>query len=154
MKNIFCMILLLSICFLSVSAQERDFYIEIIPNKNVLSRGEIFTVKTNIMNVTSKEQKLCFWNCSYDENWQLEDSSDNLHLYGTVCNKNFVSCITLKHLEKFEKELYLQISDSAKKGPAEIKLSFTPCVSREECFETAKENQEAFLSQQVTVNIK
>lgn len=152
-KNLF-IILLLQIFLLPALAQERNFYIEIIPKENVLAKGEIFTVITSIMNVTGKEQRLCFWTCSYEENWQLEDSWAALHFYGTACDKNVVSCRTLKPFEKFDKELYLQVSDGAKKGKTAFKLGFIPCVSREECFETAKEAQEVFWSQQVIVRIK
>lgn len=152
-KGLFIILFLLVITF-AVSAQERDFYVEITPEKNVLEKGEIFTVTTSIMNVTQKEQRLCFWTCSYDENWLLDDSLKNFQFYGVNCDKNIVSCITLKPLEKFEKELELQVSDSAKRGKAAFKLGFVPCVSREECFETAKENQETFFSQEVIVRIK
>jgi len=154
MKKIFLGVLLLQVFIFPLSAQVRDFYIEIIPKKNVLQKGEIFTVITSIMNVTQEEQKLCFWTCSYDENWQLEDPSKKIQFYGSICEKNIVSCVTLKPLEKFEKELYLQVSDNAKEGKATFKLGFIPCLSREECFETAKEEQAKFLSQEATVKIK
>jgi len=154
MKKILLGILLLQVFSFPVLAQKRDFYIEIVPSRDVLEKGEIFTVTTSIMNVTQKEQRLCFWTCSYDENWSLEDSSKKIQFYGVNCEKNIVSCMTLKPLEKFEKELYLQVSDSAKKGKTTFKLAFIPCVSREECFETAKENQETFLSQEAKVRIK
>lgn len=154
MKKILLIILLLQIFIFPVSAQKRDFYIEIVPQKDVLTKGEIFTVTTSIMNVTQKEQRLCFWTCSYDENWSLEDPFKKFQFYGADCEKNIVSCITLKPLETFEKELYLQVSDSAKTGKATFKLAFIPCISREECFETAKENQETFFSQEVIVRIK
>ncbi|MFA5008632.1 MAG: hypothetical protein WC546_05370 [Candidatus Omnitrophota bacterium] len=154
MKKGLFLILVLSVIFFNALAQERDFYIEIIPKKTMLGKGEIFTAITSFMNVTQKEQKICSWTCSYDQNWLLEDSLNNFHLYGVNCEKNIVSCVTLKPFEKFEKELYLQVSDDAKKGKANFKLGFTPCVSREECFETGKESQQVFWSQETTVNIK
>ncbi|MCK9614081.1 MAG: hypothetical protein M0R48_01100 [Candidatus Omnitrophica bacterium] len=154
MKRYLFIILFLSIGFFTTFAQERDFYIEITPSKNVLAKEEIFTVVASIMNVTMKEQRLCSWSCSYSENWQLEDSSGKVHMYATDCDKNIVSCITLRPLERLEKELYLQVDSAAKKGNASFRLDFIPCISREECFETAKENQQFFRSQQVTIRIK
>jgi len=154
MKKILLIIFFLLVFIFPVAAQKRGFYIEIIPKKDVLRKGEIFTVTTSIMNVTQKEQRLCFWTCSYDENWLLEDPLKKIQFYGVNCEKNIVSCVSLKPFDRFEKELYLQVSDSAKKGKATFKLGFIPCVSREECFETAKEDQEKFLSQPATVRIK
>jgi len=144
MKKILFVILFLMLFVLPGLTQERDFYIEIIPKKTVLAKEEIFTVVTSIMNVTQKEQRLCSWSCSYDENWRLEDSSKKFHIYGVDCEKNVVSCIALRPLERFERELYLQVDPTAKKGEASFRLGFVPCISREECFETAKENQEIF----------
>lgn len=154
MKKIFTVSLLLLVFIFPLFAQERDFYIEIIPSKDVLKKGEIFTVTTSIMNVTQKEQRLCFWSCSYDQNWTLYDILNKVQFYGVNCDKNVVSCVTLKPMEKFEKELYLQVSESAKKGKTSFKLGLVPCVSREECFETAKENQETFFSQEVIITVK
>jgi len=154
MKRYLFVILFLSIGFFTAFAQERDFYIEVIPKKNALAKEEIFTVVASIMNVTMKEQRLCSWSCSYNENWQLEDPSGKVHLYSPNCEMNIVSCITLRPLERLEKELYLQVDSTAKKGNVSFRLNFIPCISREECFETAKENQQFFRSQQVTIRIK
>ncbi len=154
MKKILFIILFLALFVLPGLTQERDFYIEIIPKKNVLAKDEIFTVITNIMNVTQKEQRLCSWSCSYDENWQLEDSSKRFRVYGVDWEKNTVSCITLRPVERFEKELYLQVEPMAKKGNASFRLGFIPCISREDCFETTKENQQVFWSQEATIRIK
>ncbi|MDD4183447.1 MAG: hypothetical protein PHT53_06475 [Candidatus Omnitrophica bacterium] len=154
MKKILLLIFLFQLFIFPALAQKRDFYIEIITKKDTVKRGEIFTVTTSIMNVTQKEQRLCFWTCSYDENWSLQAPLNKIQFYGANCEKNIVSCVTLKPFDRFEKELYLQVSDSAKRGKATFKLGFIPCVSREECFETAKEDQEKFLSQPATVRIK
>ncbi len=154
MKKILLIILLLLVFISPAAAQKRGFYIEIIPEKDALRKGEIFTVTTSIMNVTPKEQRLCFWTCSYSENWILEDSSGKINFYGVNCDKNAVSCAVLKPFERFEKELYFQVSETAKKGKVTFKLGFVPCVSREECFETAKEDQRAFMTQEATVRIK
>ncbi|MDD4955048.1 MAG: hypothetical protein PHP17_03295 [Candidatus Omnitrophica bacterium] len=154
MKKFLFVLLLLQTFSFSLPAQERDFYIEIFPEKKVFKKGEIFTVKTSIMNVTPKEQRLCFWNCSYDQNWVLEDELKKVQLYGVACDKNVVSCITLLPMEKFEKELYLQVSDTAKRGKTSFKLGFMPCVSREECFETESANPEKFFSQEAVITIR
>jgi len=154
MRKILLSILLFQLFALPALSQERDFYIEIFPKKDTLRKGEIFTVTTSIMNVTSKEERLCFWACSYSENWVLEDPSEKIHFYGVNCDKNAVSCAVLKPFERFEKELYFQVSETAKKGKVTFKLGFVPCVSREECFETAKEGQRAFMTQEATVRIK
>jgi hypothetical protein len=154
MKKILFLILFMSFIMGAVSAQQRDFYIEIFPKKESVRKGEIFTVVTSIMNATAKEQRICFWTCSYDQNWRLIDSSGNLTIYGTECDKNFVSCMSLQPFERLEKELYLQVFEEAKEGKVTFKLAFMPCISREECFETENENPETFLTQEVTVTIK
>jgi len=154
MKKISFIILLLTVFILPALTQERDFYIEIIPKKDTLAKDEIFTVVASIMNVTQKEQRICSWSCSYDENWQLKDSSEKFQLYRPNCEKNIVSCVTLQPFQRCEKELYLQVGSTAKKGKASFRLGFIPCVSREECFETAKENQKIFWGQEATVKIK
>ncbi|MCK9573431.1 MAG: hypothetical protein M0R20_03395 [Candidatus Omnitrophica bacterium] len=154
MKRGLFTILFLSLMLFTSTAQERDLYIEIISKKDTLAKDEIFTVVASIMNVTQKEQRICSWSCSYDENWQLKDSSEKFQLYRPNCEKNIVSCVTLQPFQRCEKELYLQVGSMAKKGKASFRLGFIPCVSREECFETAKENQKIFWSQEVTVKIK
>ena len=154
MKKILLVILLLMAFILPALTQERDFYIEVISKKETLAKDEIFTVVASIMNVTQKEQRICSWSCSYDENWQLDGSFEKFQLYRPNCEKNIVSCVTLRPLERYDKELYLQVGSTAKKGKASFRLGFIPCVSREECFETAKENQKIFWSQEATVKIK
>ena len=73
--------------------------------------------------------------------------------YGVNCDKNAVSCAVLKPFERFEKELYFQVSETAKK--VKLLLSLVLCLrEREECFETAKEDQRAFMTQEATVRIK
>ncbi len=123
----------LLICILLTSiavfgqALSKSFLVEIRMAQSKIKNSEEVTVDTTIRNVSSDEQSLQVWSCSYPEQWITDNPL--VHIAPVSCNKNYVVRVRLKPGKVYERTLSIYIGATREKSTT-FRLGFRPVTSQ------------------------
>jgi hypothetical protein len=146
------------------------FKIIVTSTKTRVHVGEPFNVALELKNVSSTNQSIGVWSCSWEENWR--SSNPNIPILGSIaCLQNGVKHISLAPSELFKqkwedgKEIQMQVLPTVKTNKITFRISFTPSTWGEIYFHDSsgkivKTNQwwiedpkNTYLSDEITINI-
>jgi len=104
--------------------------VEISVAQSTTKSNEEFAVSTSIRNVSSDEQSLQIWSCSYP--WQWTTDNPAVHITDTSCKKNDVIHVRLKPNEAYERTLSIHVGivvEHLAQRPVTFRLRFKSATS-------------------------
>jgi len=110
-------------------AAHLDLQVAIQPALSTVNKDQDLSVATAIRNISMKDQSLQIWSCSYPKHWISDNASVQVKNVG--CKKNFLSHITLKPGEAYERILstHIKIADERDQKSVTFRLGFKPATA-------------------------
>jgi hypothetical protein len=112
-------------------AGELSLQIAIDLTQSTVGKDQDLPVATTIRNVGTTDQSLWIWSCSYPKHWVSDNASVRIKDVG--CKKNFLSHVSLKPGEKYERVLSTHIhitDDKEHQKSLRFRLGFKPVTSK------------------------
>lgn len=129
-KLILCLALVLDgavATFSTRAADTNSLRIVVIPSKTEVRVKETFKVALRVENLTTTNQIVRVWSCSWDEEWKT--SITNIFWLGWDCTRNVVENVEITPGGAYTNELEIFIPEPISEKTISFRMGFTPIDS-------------------------